>query len=282
VLVRNDDSFAPTDPTTAIATATARLQTLARAHGPGAIGVVVSAKASNEEIWAARRLGAGLGATVVGISWSPADAFADDFLIKADKNPNTQGLLRQGLTADAASVEKLLAASRPARCAGSSSCAAISRAGSMRRGSSRRSSASSTSSVLDSEGTETAQCANVVLPIGTYPESDGTFTNHAGRVQRFHQAVTPAGQARPGLGGPRQPRRGGVRCARRARRRRCLRRRWRPRAARSRDSTTTARRARRDRRERARERLNAAAGRIAAASSRCTCVVVDSDERGSS
>ena len=52
--------------------------------------------------------------------------------------------------------------------------------------------------VLDSEGSETAQCANVVLPIGTYPESDGTFTNHAGRVQRFHLAVTPAGQARPG------------------------------------------------------------------------------------
>ncbi|TMB02827.1 MAG: formate dehydrogenase subunit alpha, partial [Deltaproteobacteria bacterium] len=29
-------------------------------------------------------------------------------------------------------------------------------------------------------------------------ESDGTFTNHAGRVQRFRPAVKPPGGARPG------------------------------------------------------------------------------------
>jgi NADH-quinone oxidoreductase subunit G len=198
VLVRADDSFAPADPTTAIATATARLQTLARAHGPGAIGVVISARASNEEIFAARKLGAGLGATVVGISWSPADAFADDFLIKADKNPNTQGLLRQGLTADAAGVEKLLAGVE----GGAVRALIVVRSDLTRWLDAARVQQALERVeylvVLDSEGTETAQCANVVLPIGTYPESDGTFTNHAGRVQRFHQAVTSAGQARPG------------------------------------------------------------------------------------
>ena len=39
---------------------------------------------------------------------------------------------------------------------------------------------------------------NAVLPIGTYAEGDGTFTNHAQRVQRFRQAVALPGQARAG------------------------------------------------------------------------------------
>ena len=52
--------------------------------------------------------------------------------------------------------------------------------------------------MLDSDGTESAQFANVVLPIGTHAESDGTFTNHAGRVQRFHQAIALPGQAKEG------------------------------------------------------------------------------------
>jgi formate dehydrogenase major subunit len=37
-----------------------------------------------------------------------------------------------------------------------------------------------------------------VLPVGTHAECDGTFTNHAGRVQRFHRAVSAPGESRPG------------------------------------------------------------------------------------
>jgi predicted molibdopterin-dependent oxidoreductase YjgC len=52
--------------------------------------------------------------------------------------------------------------------------------------------------VLDTDQRETAQYADVVLPVATHAESDGSFTNHAGRVQRFQAAVKPAGEARPG------------------------------------------------------------------------------------
>jgi predicted molibdopterin-dependent oxidoreductase YjgC len=52
--------------------------------------------------------------------------------------------------------------------------------------------------VLDSDGSETAQYANVVLPIATYAECDGSLTNHAGRVQRFERAIAAPGQARAG------------------------------------------------------------------------------------
>jgi len=43
-----------------------------------------------------------------------------------------------------------------------------------------------------------ARRADVVLPVATFAEMDGTFTNFEGRVQRFQQALTPPGMARPG------------------------------------------------------------------------------------
>jgi NADH-quinone oxidoreductase subunit G len=39
--------------------------------------------------------------------------------------------------------------------------------------------------------------ADYVLPVGTHAESEGTFTNREGRVQRFEPALEPPGMARP-------------------------------------------------------------------------------------
>ncbi len=39
--------------------------------------------------------------------------------------------------------------------------------------------------------------ADLVLPVTTHAEGEGTFTNFEGRVQRFHAALTPPGMARP-------------------------------------------------------------------------------------
>lgn len=44
---------------------------------------------------------------------------------------------------------------------------------------------------------EGAREADAVLPIVTFAEMDGTFTNFESRVQRFHQALQPPGIARP-------------------------------------------------------------------------------------
>lgn len=52
--------------------------------------------------------------------------------------------------------------------------------------------------VLDHDLGAEASYATAVLPLATFAESDGTFTNHAGRVQRFCRAVPPPGAARPG------------------------------------------------------------------------------------
>jgi NADH-quinone oxidoreductase subunit G len=46
-------------------------------------------------------------------------------------------------------------------------------------------------------GSKAAANAHVVLPLTTFAETDGTFTNVQGRVQRFFQGIEPPGAARP-------------------------------------------------------------------------------------
>lgn len=45
--------------------------------------------------------------------------------------------------------------------------------------------------------TETAQLADVVFPVTSFAEQDGTFTNTAGQVQRVQRALDGEGQVRP-------------------------------------------------------------------------------------
>jgi predicted molibdopterin-dependent oxidoreductase YjgC len=157
------------------------------------VGIVVSAEAPNEEIYLLRRIGAALGARLAGISWSPADAFHDDFLIKPDKNPNTQGLRLQDV-APGGEVDALVAAAGTGELQAlvlhRTDLTAWRAAGALER--------VPFLVVLDTEQRAPAQFADTVLPLATYAECDGTFTNHAGRVQRFQSAVRSPGEARPG------------------------------------------------------------------------------------
>jgi NADH dehydrogenase/NADH:ubiquinone oxidoreductase subunit G len=50
---------------------------------------------------------------------------------------------------------------------------------------------------LGSYPTPGAAAAAVVLPITTFAEEEGSFTNHAGIVQRYEPALRPPGMARP-------------------------------------------------------------------------------------
>ncbi len=195
-LVRGEDEFLHSTWGTALLAASGRLNDLACAHGPGSVGIVVSAQASNEEIFLLRRLAERLGARLASVSWSPPHATQDDFLIKADKNPNTQGLVAQGVPPDGA-LDALLADAAEGRLQAlvlhrvdlttwrpTAAAAALEGVPCL--------------VVLDTDQRPTAEYADVVLPVATYIESDGTFTNHGGRVQRFCPAVKPPGEARAG------------------------------------------------------------------------------------
>ncbi|MGH7278536.1 MAG: 2Fe-2S iron-sulfur cluster-binding protein, partial [Candidatus Rokuibacteriota bacterium] len=59
---------------------------------PGGIGLIASPKMANEDLFALRRLAGRLGMTQVGFRVPPpSPGYEDDFLIRADKNPNTRG-----------------------------------------------------------------------------------------------------------------------------------------------------------------------------------------------
>ena len=190
-LRRETEAFAPAGWEAVLAEVSRRLRA---ARG---VGVIVSARATNEEMHLASRLARALDGRLAGVSWSPPDATGDDFLIKADKNPNGTGLARQGL-GDPAALDRLLEATAQ----GEVDALVVLRSdlvswlGSARVGAVLEGVGYLV--VVDTHGGETAQYADVVLPIGTYVETDGTFTNHAGRVQRLRQAFPPPGDARPG------------------------------------------------------------------------------------
>ena len=190
VLARGADAFVPGE-------WPAALDEVAERLGGGGVTVVASARSTNEEIYLLRRLARAAGARLLGLSWSPPDARGDDFLIKADKNPNTRGLGAQGVAQDSlpalldeieAGGVQVLVLHRTDLVAWSSD-AARARAVLDRL---------PYVVVLDTHASETAQYANLVLPIATYAETEGSFTNHAGRVQRIREAVVPPGASRPG------------------------------------------------------------------------------------
>ncbi|MGO9087992.1 MAG: molybdopterin oxidoreductase family protein [Terriglobales bacterium] len=52
--------------------------------------------------------------------------------------------------------------------------------------------------VLDAFATPTARIAHALLPISSFAETEGTFTNMEGRVQKLRPATDPPGEARPG------------------------------------------------------------------------------------
>ncbi len=45
----------------------------------------------------------------------------------------------------------------------------------------------------------TAQAANLVLPLGSFAEQDGTFVNFQGRMQRINKAIKPINNRKPAV-----------------------------------------------------------------------------------
>jgi len=168
--------------------------------GPAAVGVIASPQLSNEELYLVRRLAAerlGTG-NLCFTSRTPGDGFSDDFLILADKNPNSRGARLLGIPDDAAFgalTEKISAGGIRALLVFGDTLGAASE---------------EETAVLLSKVPYVAQvgtndgpvsrAAHAVLPSASFAERGGTFTNHAGRVQRFHAGFPPRGKARPPIG----------------------------------------------------------------------------------
>jgi NADH-quinone oxidoreductase subunit G len=196
-VVRDGDAWAVRRWEDAVRGAATQLRALLGPDAAGAVAGIASAQATLEELFLFRRLvGDVLHGRVAGWSWSPPDASHDDFLISADKNPNTAGV--RLLLGDGDGVEALLRDAAAGRI----------RALLLLRTDLSRSHGDAALNelaehveyivVLDTHFSPTAEIADVVLPVATFAETDGTFINRQQRIQRVREAVRPPVQARAG------------------------------------------------------------------------------------
>jgi NADH-quinone oxidoreductase subunit G len=175
---------------------TALLAQLLTTHRADEIAVLASPKMANEDLFALRRLLERCSVGQVAFRVAPATpGYEDDFLIRADKNPNSRGAELIGLDGDAAAI---LAAARAGRLKvlwifshdlfQSAWPEPDVRAALM---------AVPNVIFTGTNANATSALAHLVLPAAAWVEREGTFTNFEGRVQRFRAAVAPLGEALP-------------------------------------------------------------------------------------
>jgi NADH-quinone oxidoreductase subunit G len=167
--------------------------------GPAGIALLLSPQMSNEELFRVRQIFRDqLGAeNIASRVPDPAPVYSDNFLITADKNPNTHGVAT--LHPGGMQSEELLQA-----CAAGRIRFLYIFQQDLTRGfdPARVREALGKVDCVVFQGTwdqPTAGLANIQLPSAAYAEKEGTFTNLQGRVQRFNAAVPPTGQSLPDL-----------------------------------------------------------------------------------
>jgi predicted molibdopterin-dependent oxidoreductase YjgC len=154
---------------------------------------------ANEDLFLLRRLVDHLGIRHVDFRVPPrAPGHEDQFLIKADKNPNSKGAELIGLLPRAGGLDAygMIEAARDRRL----KCLWVFHHD-LTRAAWREEEVLEGLLALDClvfEGSNqngVSPHAHLMLPSATYAEREGTFTNFEGRVQRFSKAVEPLGES---------------------------------------------------------------------------------------
>jgi NADH-quinone oxidoreductase subunit G len=156
---------------------------------------VASPQASNEDLYAFRLLAEKAGGLLdfrVGDPQDKVRALEDGVLLRADRNPNTQGCLDQGLgrngvkailDACAAGKVQVLVLQGPELLRQGGTAAALAKVPLI--------------AVMATHEEPALELAHVVVPAAMWAETDGTFTNYQRRVQRFRRAFNGPGSAMP-------------------------------------------------------------------------------------
>jgi NADH-quinone oxidoreductase subunit G len=173
-----------------------RLKEVVDRDGPDAVAVIASPRFSNEELYLVRRIAKELLGTrnLAFTHRVEGDGFGDDFLIKGDKNPNTMGARLLGIPEGAdfdAVIERIAAGKVQALLVCGDAIGAFSGA----ETADLLSRVPFVAQVGTNEG-PVSKAATAVLPGASFAERGGTYTNHAGRVQRFKAGFPPRGKAR--------------------------------------------------------------------------------------
>jgi predicted molibdopterin-dependent oxidoreductase YjgC len=165
--------------------------------GGSRLGIIASSQLTNEELYLIREIfGAGLGARVTAAVPRPT-GFSDDFLIKADKTPNTAGATLLGLAGlDAPAATSLLTDALDGKLDG---LWVFGHDLAHMIGEPELEELSRKLDLLIFSGptdNRTAAVAHWALPTAAYLEKDGTFVNCHGWVQRVNRAFPPLADAR--------------------------------------------------------------------------------------
>lgn len=196
-MVREGDAWSR-QPADAVAhTVLERLRGIVAGFGPAAVRGLVSASATCEEMHLFRRLMRdGLQSDARGFHWTPPDAYADDFLIDADRNPNTAGLRALGIGTDG--DQDLLKDLKEGRVRGLVLLRSdlVSKHGDAVLD--LLADRVDFVAILDTHHRAITETADAVVPIATFAETDGSFVNRAQRVQRIRAAFAPPAGAVPG------------------------------------------------------------------------------------
>jgi NADH-quinone oxidoreductase subunit G len=160
----------------------------------GALAVLASPVASLEDLLVALAVARdGLGLSEVFVGGRP-DGWQDDFLKRADQNPNRKGLelAAQALGLAVRPFADLLAA------AGAGTVKALWAVGTELPEEGAAARLAGLAIVAQATNDDAlAQAAEVLLPASPHAEADGTFVNFEGRAQRFERAYLPRGESRP-------------------------------------------------------------------------------------
>jgi NADH-quinone oxidoreductase subunit G len=162
------------------------LKTVVDSFGAPAIGVIASPQLSNEDLYLVQKFFRDMiGVSHIGFRnpWEQP-GYEDDFLIRADKNPNSRGAEAMGLDSDVRRILEDAAAGRIKLLYVFNHEFKEPEAIELLKA----------APLVVFQGTnwnQTTEMAHAVLPSATYAEKDGTFSNFEGRIQRFSRAVPP-------------------------------------------------------------------------------------------
>jgi NADH-quinone oxidoreductase subunit G len=159
----------------------------------GSVGVVASARQTNEELYLLAKLAKKLGALTDSV---PRAGGGDKLLLNADRNPNSNGARLTGIAAEpmGSNLPKIAEGIRNGRI----KTLIVFGEDVTRHGlGTDLLGKLETLIVSDILPSETTRLAHYLLPGCAQAEKRGTFTNTKGRVQKFMKAVEPRGDARP-------------------------------------------------------------------------------------
>ncbi len=175
------------------------LKKILEQYGSQAVGVLASPQMTNEELYLLRHIfHSTLQADAVEYRVpSHETVYSDDFLVTADKNPNTRGAEVLGLAGPGS--DELLR-----RCASGAIRFLYICHHDLTHGYDADVVGTALSQLAcvvyqGSFKNATAELADIQLPAAVYAEKSGTFTNLQGRVQLIHAAIPPLDEALPDL-----------------------------------------------------------------------------------